>query len=71
MRGAVHPLPNTPSWRCAQLKHRDNIAFTAAFLAEKENVDLLESRAGWETHVLFNDVSTTVEVTVSKTESEI
>jgi hypothetical protein len=24
MRGAITPLHNTPSWRGAQLKHRDN-----------------------------------------------
>jgi hypothetical protein len=30
MRGAISPLPNTPSWRGAQLakKHRDNFTFT-------------------------------------------
>jgi hypothetical protein len=28
MRGAIFPLPNTPSWRGAQLKHRDNFTFT-------------------------------------------
>jgi hypothetical protein len=28
MRGAIPPLPNTPSWRGAQLKHRDNFTFT-------------------------------------------
>jgi len=29
MRGAIHPLPNTPSSSCAQLKkkHRDNFTF--------------------------------------------
>jgi ABC-type spermidine/putrescine transport system permease subunit I len=27
MRGAIPPLPNTPSWRCAQEKHRDNFTF--------------------------------------------
>jgi hypothetical protein len=27
MRGAINPLPNTPSWRGAQLKHRDNFTF--------------------------------------------
>jgi hypothetical protein len=30
MSGAVSPLPNTPSWRGAQLKHRDN--FTLPYL---------------------------------------
>jgi hypothetical protein len=28
MRGAIHPLPSTPSWRGTQLKHRDNFTFT-------------------------------------------
>jgi hypothetical protein len=28
MSGAIPPLPNTPSWRCAQLKRRDNFTFT-------------------------------------------
>jgi hypothetical protein len=28
MRGAIPPLTNTPSWRGAQLKHRDNFTFT-------------------------------------------
>jgi len=27
MRGVTPPLPNTPSWRGAQLKHRDNFTF--------------------------------------------
>jgi hypothetical protein len=30
MIGAIPPLPHTPSWRGAQLKHRDN--FTFAFV---------------------------------------
>jgi len=28
MSGAISPFPNTPSWRGAQLKHRDNFTFT-------------------------------------------
>jgi hypothetical protein len=28
MSGAIPPFPNTPSWRGAQLKHRDNFTFT-------------------------------------------
>jgi len=33
MRGAIHPVPNTPSWRGPQLKkkHRGNFAFTSTF----------------------------------------
>jgi hypothetical protein len=27
MSGAIPPLPNTPSWRGVQLKHRDNFTF--------------------------------------------
>jgi hypothetical protein len=41
MRGAIPPLPNTPSWRGAQLKHRDNftlpIGFDAHLLQIKTN----------------------------------
>jgi hypothetical protein len=29
MSGAIPPLPNTPSWRGAQLKHRDSFTFTS------------------------------------------
>jgi hypothetical protein len=32
MSGAVPPLPNTPSWRGAQLKHRDRDNFTFTFI---------------------------------------
>jgi hypothetical protein len=28
MSGAIPPLPNRPSWRGVQLKHRDNFTFT-------------------------------------------
>jgi len=28
MSGDIPPLPNTPSWRDAPLKHRDNFTFT-------------------------------------------
>jgi hypothetical protein len=28
MSGAIPALPNTPSWRGAQLKHRDDFTFT-------------------------------------------
>jgi hypothetical protein len=31
MRGAIPPLPNTPSWRGAQLKHRDIFTFAFTF----------------------------------------
>jgi hypothetical protein len=31
MSGAIPPLTNTPSWRGAQLKHRDNFIFTFTF----------------------------------------
>jgi hypothetical protein len=31
MRGAIPPLLNTPSWRGAQLKHRDNFTSTLTF----------------------------------------
>jgi len=28
MHGTIPPLPNTPSWHGAQLKHRGNFTFT-------------------------------------------
>jgi hypothetical protein len=28
MNGSIPPFPNTPPWRGAQLKHRDNFTFT-------------------------------------------
>jgi hypothetical protein len=34
MRGAIPPLPNTPSWRGALLKHRDKFTFTFTFAEE-------------------------------------
>jgi hypothetical protein len=36
MRGAIPPLPNTPSWSGVQLKHRDN--FTFNFTPSKNNL---------------------------------
>jgi hypothetical protein len=38
MSEAIHPLPHTPSWRGAQLKHRDNFTFT--FTISGFNCDL-------------------------------
>jgi hypothetical protein len=31
MSGAIPPLPDSPSWRGAQLKHSDNFTFTFTF----------------------------------------
>jgi hypothetical protein len=31
MSRAIPPIPNTPPWRGAQLKHRDNFNFTFTF----------------------------------------
>jgi hypothetical protein len=36
MRRATPPLPNTPSWRGVQLKHRDNFTFYINIFIEKE-----------------------------------
>jgi hypothetical protein len=33
MIGAIPPLPNTPLWRGAQLKHRDN--FTSTIMIQR------------------------------------
>jgi hypothetical protein len=35
IRGAIPPLPNTPSWRGAQLKHRDNFTLGLCVLSGK------------------------------------
>jgi hypothetical protein len=43
MRGATSPLPNTPSLSGAQLKHRDNFAFTFRNLHVPNNVSSLTS----------------------------
>jgi len=41
MRGAIPPLPHTPSWRGAQLKHRDSFTFTLPLLLlETEGKDV-------------------------------
>jgi hypothetical protein len=39
IRVAIPPLPNTPSWRGAQLQHRDNCTFTIIMLGclDKKN----------------------------------
>jgi hypothetical protein len=34
MRGAIPALPNTPSWRGAQLKHRDKFTFYVIFIIQ-------------------------------------
>jgi hypothetical protein len=36
MRRAVPPLPNTPSWRGAQLQHRDNFNF---YITNTDRID--------------------------------
>jgi len=35
MREAIPPLPNTPSWRGAQLKHRDFIIIDVVVVADE------------------------------------
>jgi hypothetical protein len=40
MSRTIPPLPNTPSWRGAQLKHRDKFTFYFTFMAWGE-CDLL------------------------------
>jgi hypothetical protein len=44
MSRAIPPLPNTPSWRGAQLKHRDNFTFTFYTINKSGNV----MSAGWK-----------------------
>jgi hypothetical protein len=39
--GAISPLPNTPSWRGAQLKHRDNFTLPYLYLITTVKVCIL------------------------------
>jgi hypothetical protein len=49
MRGAIPPIPNTPSWRGAQLKkHRDLYLFTRAALKFCELTLLLQVGTSWK-----------------------
>jgi hypothetical protein len=43
MRGAIPPLPNTPSWNGAQLMHKDNFTF---YLYILDRLDDPQSRSG-------------------------
>jgi hypothetical protein len=38
MSGAIPPLPNTPPWRGAHLKHRDNFTFIECDMYLKHSV---------------------------------
>jgi hypothetical protein len=39
MHGAMPPFPNTPSWRCAQLKHRNKLNFNNNIIINSENFE--------------------------------
>jgi hypothetical protein len=52
MSGAIPPLPNTPSWRGAQLKHRDSFTFT---LPLRDGGERSASRNGRFTSVEKNE----------------
>jgi len=43
MRGAIHPLLNTPSWRGAQLKHSDDYTYTLIYTLGLETSVFLQS----------------------------
>jgi hypothetical protein len=43
MRGATPPLPNTPSWLYAQLKHRDSFTFTLQYHTSSRSIGRLHS----------------------------
>jgi hypothetical protein len=47
MSGAIPPFPNTPSWRGAQLKHRDN------FTASRPALSPIHPPIRWVTDDLF------------------
>jgi hypothetical protein len=51
MSGAIPPLPNTPSWCDAQLKHRDN--FTFAFIQLILNKVVMETNKMSEIYNFF------------------
>jgi hypothetical protein len=63
--GAVTHLPNTPSWRGAQLKHRDTFAFTYTFtlLMTQSGSNHAFREPGWSVRIaqmrgmFTNDVS--------------
>jgi hypothetical protein len=55
VRGAIPPLPQTPSWSGAQLKHRDNFYLTLP-LPRLIFCVILISLVGLR-EVLFHDVS--------------
>jgi hypothetical protein len=61
MSGAIPPLPNKPSWRGAQLKHRDNFTFTFFFTKTPEEkspdeLNMVNGRAReWAPLFLFNN----------------
>jgi hypothetical protein len=61
MRGAILPLPNTPSWRGAHLNHRDNFTFTFTFTF---NSNVCSSHHNSSIHFLSRKVKT---VTISGT----
>jgi hypothetical protein len=42
MHGDITPLPSTPSWRGAQLKHRDNFTFSFFIVRSRTN-DMAEA----------------------------
>jgi hypothetical protein len=47
MSGAIPPLPNTPSWRGAQLKHRDLFTFYL-LMKSAQNVIIRGSRLNFK-----------------------
>jgi hypothetical protein len=47
IRGAIPPLPNTPSWRGVQLKHREKFTFNLTISRHRTTLDptLLKSHS--------------------------
>jgi len=53
MSGVIPPLPNTSSWRCAQLKHRGNFTFTLQPLhLQHTKYELKEQLFTWQLSLL-------------------
>jgi hypothetical protein len=73
MRGAIPPLPNTPSWCGAQLKHRDNFTFTFALYMKWDLIqtDYNIGERETEKHSLASQSAFLVGLTVMETSDTV
>jgi hypothetical protein len=56
MNGGIPPLPNTPSWRGTQLKHRDNFTSTFTDQPLAEMIQVVSNTLCSEIHKFINSV---------------